>query len=163
MYEIASMELEESINECGKKVFKFKAQPKTKTIPSELKECDCAKDGKECTCKKDGKECNCEEKEISESTETEKVNNVDIEPKECDCANKKVDLNHKIPENDMIKDNIDTGDEVDYDCACKGTGNADVVYSIKKVDGMVESINSKEDLIKFMNENCDKIESIELI
>ena len=161
--EIASLELEESINECGKKVFKFKAQPKTKAVPSELKECDCAKDGKECTCKKDGKECNCEEKEISESTETEKVNNVDIEPKECDCANKKVDLNHKIPENDMIKDNIDTGDEVDYDCACKGTGNADVVYSIKKVDRMVESINSKEDLIKFMNENCDKIESIVLI
>lgn len=161
--EIASMDLEESIDDCGKKVFKFKAQPKTKAVPSELKECDCAKDGKECTCKKDGKECDCADKEISESTETEKVNNVDIEPKECDCANKKVDLNHKIPENDMIKDNIDTGDEVDYDCACKGTGNADVVYSIKKVDGMVESINSKEDLIKFMNENCDKIESIVLI
>lgn len=91
-----------------------------------------------------------------------KVNNVDIKVKECDCANKKVDLNHKIPENEMIKDTIDTGETPKYDCECEGK-DCDRIYSVKTVDGLVESIKSTKDFKAYLIENAEKIDSVVII
>jgi len=98
---------------------------------------------------------------LDESAEKIEAKNVDIEPEEVKVEETtEADLKHEIPENDMIKDNIDTGKEIKVDTPVeaengeietkefevKETTEAELNHEIKDNEPIKDNIDTGEEV-----------------